>query len=314
MATPKLPTYSYEAGTAQRFNSLQLRSRLGARGYGIYMLLIDLMLQQPDFQLPANYQLLSFAINEDADIIREVAEDFDLFILAENQHGLPTLQLESLNAQLEKQQEIALRRAEAANKRWGSKKSELPKTMQKHKLPKTLFGEDVTSQSVEKKSDTKYYDFENHVNEILSAEAWVKQEADRLEVKPETFCDIFREFVVYTKSKHNCYVDRKEFLMHFARWSEGVGLKIAMANVKQREEERSRQERQQQEHEERKQQHQQMVRRAVKPREYIRMRGYDPDVVTRISCLSNPEWVKNNPPTLKIYPTVEAMRTELGSI
>lgn len=63
---------------------LRLRMNLGAVGYGVYFMLIERLREDPKQQSSTDYDAISFDLQVDSKIIREVVEDYELFTFTED--------------------------------------------------------------------------------------------------------------------------------------------------------------------------------------------------------------------------------------
>ena len=63
---------------------LRLRMNLGAVGYGVYFMLIERLREDPKQQSSTDYDAISFDLQVDSKIIKEVVEDYGLFTFTED--------------------------------------------------------------------------------------------------------------------------------------------------------------------------------------------------------------------------------------
>ena len=63
---------------------VRLRRAQGAAGYGVYIMLLELLRAAPDYQLTQDFGALAWALHIDEDLTRAVICDFSLFELKEN--------------------------------------------------------------------------------------------------------------------------------------------------------------------------------------------------------------------------------------
>lgn len=63
---------------------LRLRMNLGAVGYGVYFMLIERLREDPKQQSSTDYDAISFDLQVDSKIIKEVVENYELFTFTED--------------------------------------------------------------------------------------------------------------------------------------------------------------------------------------------------------------------------------------
>ena len=73
------PYFSLDSSAYRVGNGGRLRCHMGAAGIGIYVMLLSHLLDCRDYRAPLDYDLLAFDLHEDADAVRRVVEEFDLF-------------------------------------------------------------------------------------------------------------------------------------------------------------------------------------------------------------------------------------------
>ena len=73
------PYFSLDSSAYRVGNGGRLRCHMGAAGIGIYVMLLSHLRDCRDYRAPLDYDLLAFDLHEDADAVRRVVEEFDLF-------------------------------------------------------------------------------------------------------------------------------------------------------------------------------------------------------------------------------------------
>jgi hypothetical protein len=99
---------------------LRLRIRHKAAGYGIYWMLMEYLRACEDFTSGCDYNVVAYALREDAKLIKSVVEDFGLFAFTENRECFYS---EELTAQMKSEQQKSEACKKAIERRW-SKKSD----------------------------------------------------------------------------------------------------------------------------------------------------------------------------------------------
>lgn len=77
-------SFRHSSNTRNSINILKLRKIHGAAGYGVYIMLLEFLCSSPDGTAPRDYETLSYHLDVPAELIQTVVEDFDLFILYDN--------------------------------------------------------------------------------------------------------------------------------------------------------------------------------------------------------------------------------------
>lgn len=108
----KIQYFSHDINAANDYKIIRLRSKLGAEGYGIYWMLIELLYQNNN-ALPFECDSIAYALQTQCDKIESVVRDFGLFEIEDNVITCPSIsrRLTEMNERSEK----AKRSAEA---RW----------------------------------------------------------------------------------------------------------------------------------------------------------------------------------------------------
>ncbi|MDE6535431.1 MAG: DUF4373 domain-containing protein [Muribaculaceae bacterium] len=73
--------FRHSTNERNKSNVLKLRMKYGAAGYGVYMMLLERLADEPRLCAELDYDVLAFDFHESAELIRHVVEDFDLFII-----------------------------------------------------------------------------------------------------------------------------------------------------------------------------------------------------------------------------------------
>lgn len=110
--------------------AFELKFSLHVQGYGVYMILLELLASSPDGRLKLNYDLLAARINGGADsaLIKSVVEDFGLFKLYDDGYFSCAF-IDDAIEETKKASEAA--KAKVA-KRWSKAKSDTPVEKEKY--------------------------------------------------------------------------------------------------------------------------------------------------------------------------------------
>lgn len=94
-------------------DSLQrLLMKLGSRGYGVFMMLLERLRDCDNYEDRAGYDVVAFTLHEDEEMVRSVVEDFGLFEMTEGGYVSPWL-----TSRMGKMDDIARKRSEAVSRR-----------------------------------------------------------------------------------------------------------------------------------------------------------------------------------------------------
>ena len=74
--------HSTQLGKDER--CIELRRTLGVEGYGVFMMLLELVAESPDHTFVCDYNLIGYNIRCDASVVKKVVEDFRLFELTDD--------------------------------------------------------------------------------------------------------------------------------------------------------------------------------------------------------------------------------------
>lgn len=76
--------FSHDSNARNSKKLFRVRQRYGAAGYGVYFMLVEMLRDADENRLDLDYDMLSFDIREDAELIKHIVEDFGLFRVAED--------------------------------------------------------------------------------------------------------------------------------------------------------------------------------------------------------------------------------------
>ena len=92
---------------------IKMRSKLGIESYGIFWALLELLFNEENKLCIDDYSVLAFSLQCDADKLKSVIEDFDLFIIEDN-----CFYSKRLNEHIDTINSKSLKAKESINKRW----------------------------------------------------------------------------------------------------------------------------------------------------------------------------------------------------
>jgi hypothetical protein len=103
--------FSHDVNAKNDTRILKMRIKHGWEGYGIYWAIIENLRDAKEYAIEKDYDVLSFDLRADKDLIKSIVEDFDLF-----QHEDGLFYSESLKKRMEKYETIRELRVNAGRK------------------------------------------------------------------------------------------------------------------------------------------------------------------------------------------------------
>lgn len=110
MQTKKAFFFSHDSNARNDEKIINLRMQHGAEGYGVYFMLIEMLLESTDYRLGVQYPALAFNLRVDREVVRSVVEDFGLFQLSEDSASFYS---QSLNERMKPLEQIREKRRKA---------------------------------------------------------------------------------------------------------------------------------------------------------------------------------------------------------
>jgi len=136
---------------------LKLRMEHGWQGYGLFWALVEMLGETADYQLPADYKALAFGLQAKENTIKNIIEDFGLFVVRDG-----FFFSKSLRNRMKIKDAEHKKKSEAGKKgnaiRWKKEEKQPPKTAQEVRAEKRMqdvFGDEIEQELIRNKS-TKY--------------------------------------------------------------------------------------------------------------------------------------------------------------
>tara|TARA_R100000654_G_scaffold1062_3_gene4017 strand:+ start:230 stop:991 length:762 start_codon:yes stop_codon:yes gene_type:complete len=109
--------FLHESTSFQDYKIIKMRSKLGIQSYGIFWALLELLFNEENKLCIDDYEPLAFSLQCDANILKQVIEDFDLFVLEDGCFYSKRLNnhIEDINTKSNKAKESAAKRWSNAN-------------------------------------------------------------------------------------------------------------------------------------------------------------------------------------------------------
>ena len=109
-------TYFNHDSTARNdYRIVKMRSKLGMEGYGIFWAILEMLFTEENKLCIEDYDSLAFGLQCDPKLLKQVIEDFDLFIIEDN-----CFYSRRLNNQIEEINSKSNKAKENAQKRWNN--------------------------------------------------------------------------------------------------------------------------------------------------------------------------------------------------
>ena len=140
-----------------------MRSKLGMEGYGIFWAILEMLFTEENKLCIEDYDSLAFGLQCDPKLLKQVIEDFDLFIIEDN-----CFYSRRLNNQIEEINSKSNKAKENAQKRWNNASAMRPHS-------------DSTASRVEVKVDKSKVKKSNYYNDISFPDYYDIHYAKRIE-------------------------------------------------------------------------------------------------------------------------------------
>ena len=141
-------TYFNHDSTARNdYRIISMRAKLGYEGYGVFWAVLELLFTEENKICMSQYDILAYGLQCDPNILKQVIEDFDLFVIEDG-----CFYSKRLNNQIEEINNKSLKAKENASKRWNNAKA-----MPSHKEAKCQSNASKVEYSKNKLKKSNYY-------------------------------------------------------------------------------------------------------------------------------------------------------------
>lgn len=103
--------FQHDSNARNDMKIIKLKRKYGAKGYGIYFQIIEMLRESNDFVMSFDVEILSYELRENLDEIKDILENFGLFTIKNGKFWS-----ESLKRRMAKLNEIREKRKEAGIK------------------------------------------------------------------------------------------------------------------------------------------------------------------------------------------------------
>ncbi len=199
--------FSHDCDARYDSKILRLRRKYGWEGYGLFWAIIEKLRVEGDYTLESDYENIAFEMQADAEVIKSIVCDFGLFSFTETRDRFYSA---SLAKRMQKSQDIAQKRKDAAAKRWN----------------KDAKVEDVNANAMQMQNNSnanrcKYKSKDKDIKETLSKEREKKSEpaerdsqallSDSQNLKSETVQKTRTKFVPPDVDEVKSYISEKGY-------------------------------------------------------------------------------------------------------
>ena len=110
--------FNHDSSARFDIRVIKLRAKLSYEGYGVFWALLELLFTEENKLCIDDYDTLAFGLQCDPAILKQVIEDFDLFIIEDG-----CFYSRRLNNQIEEINSKSIKAKESASKRWNNAKA-----------------------------------------------------------------------------------------------------------------------------------------------------------------------------------------------
>ena len=105
--------FNHDSSAKTDLRIIKLRAKLGYEGYGVFWALLELLFTEENKLCVNDYGEIAFGLQCDSKILKQVIEDFDLFVIEDG-----CFYSNRLNKQIEDINSKSIKAKESASKRW----------------------------------------------------------------------------------------------------------------------------------------------------------------------------------------------------
>ena len=141
--------FNHDSNARNDYRIIKLRAKLGYEGYGIFWSLLEMLFIEENKICIEDYDALAFGLQCDANKLKQVIEDFDLFVIEDD-----CFYSKRLNNHIEEINNKSIKAKENANKRWNNANamqtqsdrnaSKVNKSISKSKVKKSNYYNDIS--------------------------------------------------------------------------------------------------------------------------------------------------------------------------
>ena len=110
--------FNHDSTAMYDYRIIKMRSKLGMESYGIFWAVLEMLFTEENKLCVDDYDSLAFGLQCDPKILKQVIEDFDLFVIEDN-----CFYSRRLNSHIEDINSKSQKAKESINKRWSKEKN-----------------------------------------------------------------------------------------------------------------------------------------------------------------------------------------------
>ena len=148
--------FNHDSNARNDIRIIKLRAKLGYEGYGVFWSVLELLFSEENKLCIEDYDTLAFGLQCDPVILKEVIEDFDLFVVEDN-----CFYSKRLNNHIEEINNKSNKAKENASKRWNNANA-MPKES------KRIASISKVNKSKSKSIEERILDFKKSIHAIES--------------------------------------------------------------------------------------------------------------------------------------------------
>ena len=107
--------FIHQSNSFQDYKIIKMRSKLGIASYGVFWAVLELLFNEENKLCIDDYDALAYSLQCDTDLLRQVIEDFELFVIEDN-----CFYSKRLNSHIEEINNKSIKAKESASKRWNN--------------------------------------------------------------------------------------------------------------------------------------------------------------------------------------------------
>ena len=140
--------FNHDSNARNDYRIIKLRAKLGYEGYGIFWSLLEMLFIEENKICIEDYDALAFGLQCDANKLKQLIEDFDLFVIEDN-----CFYSKRLNNHIEEINNKSKKAKESINKRWNNtnvirtnndSNTSISKSSSKSKVKKSNYYNDIS--------------------------------------------------------------------------------------------------------------------------------------------------------------------------
>ena len=147
--------FNHDSSARHDYRIMKMRAKLGMASYGIFWSLLELLFSEENKICIDDYNILAFGLQCDPKILKQVIEDFDLFVIEDG-----CFYSRRLNRQIEDINNKSNKAKESVNKRWSN-----TNVIQTHNDRNTSIVE-YSKSKVKKSIENRIEAFKNAIHKI----------------------------------------------------------------------------------------------------------------------------------------------------